>query len=201
MKHGTTAKTIGFFSSPFICARLYQKYPHQGNPGRPKSPRYDSNCMNHPSQCQCEGQSSRKQSRRRHLVEHHEAVWSGRRHEQVIQPEKHAPVLVDGGPLEHLRVPECLVLHGEIRALLSTYDSPFIQVPQRLQESDGINVHPCCVDGILSQPLSTHKLERGLSALYRSYHDPSLWAQDDRSLASAQATKTGQSTAHGKRRT
>jgi len=75
--------------------------------------------------------------------------------------------LIGRPPLDFL--PKCLVLHGEISTLLSTYDNPSLHVPQLLQEFDKSSslLHRWHVSfRVLSQPqaLSIHKLERGLSA-------------------------------------
>jgi hypothetical protein len=86
------------------------------------------------------------------VVEHHEAVRSGWWHKQVVQPEERAAVLVDDRPpLEHL--PESLVLHREIGAPLITYYNPFVHVPQCLQELDGIEVCPFCIDSLWLWPV------------------------------------------------
>jgi hypothetical protein len=70
------------------------------------------------------------------ILEHHETVGSGCRHNQVVQLEKHATVFIDGRPPPQ-HFPEGLVLHGEIGVLLSMHQNPLIHVPQCLQDSTG----------------------------------------------------------------
>jgi len=81
------------------------------------------------------------------IVEHDKAVGSGWRYIQVIQPEEHAIVLIDGRPpLEHF--PKSLALHEVISAPLFTYDNFLVHILQCLQGFDGMRVCPFHIDSL-----------------------------------------------------
>jgi len=79
------------------------------------------------------------------VVEYHKAARSGWQHNQVIQPEEHVTIVIDGPPLLEL-FSQSLVLHGEIGAPLSTYNNFFMHVPRCFQESDRMKVCPFHID-------------------------------------------------------
>jgi len=87
------------------------------------------------------------------VVEYHKAARSGRQHNQVIQPEEHVTIVIDGPPLLEL-FSQSLVLHGEIGAPLSTYNNFFMHVPRCFQESD-VGVHAVTVPHGLDSTICT----------------------------------------------